>query len=238
MASQSGHLLAINDMLRAFANLLAYVALYAVFLFVPAGTVRWPAAWVLLSVLIAARTISVLLLYRSHRALILERARLPLQRKQASIDKLLLPAYMASVAALVAFVAWDCWHARLLGTPAAPLRAVGLVLFASAWLVVHRALRSNPFAVVVVRYQAERGHDVVTTGPYRVVRHPMYAGLLLGDIGLALWLGSTAGVVASVVPAAVLMLRIVAEERLLAGSLAGYARYATEVRWRLVPWLW
>jgi len=223
---------------RAFANLLAYIALYAVFLFVPAGTVRWPAAWVLLAVLLAARAISVLLLFRSSRALILERARLPLQRQQASMDKLLLPLYMASVAALVAFVSWDWWRARLLGTPAALVRAAGLILFAGAWLVVHLALRSNPFAVTVVRHQAERGHDVATTGPYRIVRHPMYAGLVLEDIGLALWLGSTAGVVVSIIPAAVLMLRILAEERVLAGSLPGYARYAAEVRWRLVPWLW
>jgi len=154
------------------------------------------------------------------------------------MDKVLLPAYMASVAGLVAFVSRDWCHARLLGTPPPPVRAGGLVLFAGAWLVVHLALRSNPFAVTVVRHQAERGHDFVTTGPYRVVRHPMYVGLVLGDIGLALWLGSMAGVVASIVPAAVLMLRIVAEERVLAGSLAGYARYASEVRWRLVPWLW
>ena len=228
----------IDDVVRAFANLLAYVALYAVFLFVPAGTVRWPAAWLLLAVLLAVRGISVVLLYRSSRALILERSRLPLQRKQASIDKVLLPAYMASVAALVGFVSWDWWHARLLGTSPAPARVAGLVLFACAWLVVHLALRSNPFAVTVVRHQAERGHEVVTTGPYRVVRHPLYVGLILGDVGLALWLGSAAGVVASIVPAAVLMLRIVAEERVLAGSLPGYARYAAEVRWRLVPRLW
>ena len=225
-------------MIRAFVNLLAYVALYAAFLFGPAGTLRWPAAWVLLGVLFLARGMSAMVLYRRSRALLVERARLPLQRGQSPADKVLLPAYMASVAAEVAFVSWDRWHRHLLGSPAFVARSVGLLLFLIGCYIVHVALRSNPFAVTVVRHQTERGHEVVREGPYSLVRHPMYVGLVLEAIGLPLWLGSTAGVLASIVPVGVLVIRIVAEEHMLAASLADYPRYVREVRWRLVPRLW
>lgn len=225
-------------MIRVFANLIGYVALYAIFLFGPAGTFRWPAAWTLLAVLLIARGVSSVLLYRNSRALLAERARLPLQHGQAAADKVLLPTFMAAVAGLVAFTSWDSWHGDLLGRAAMGSRLGGLLLFIIGWWVVHLALRTNPFAVTVVRHQTERGHEVVTGGVYSMVRHPMYVGLVLENVGLPLWLGSIAGLVASSVPVAVLIVRIIAEERVLERSLPAYARYAANVRWRLFPGLW
>lgn len=225
-------------MLRPAINLIVYVALYAAFLFGPAGTLRWRAPWVFLAVFFLSRSISTLLLYRSRRALLVERARLPLQRGQSTTDMVLLPAYMASVAALVAFTAWDSRHGHIMGELTTPVRALGLVLLVAGVAVAHSALRTNPFAVTVVRHQAERGHVVVTAWPYSVVRHPMYVGLVLQDISIPLWLGSIAGVLASIVPAALLMVRIVGEEHLLSRSFPEYSRYIREVRWRLVPGVW
>jgi protein-S-isoprenylcysteine O-methyltransferase Ste14 len=224
--------------IRVFINLIGYVTLYAVFLFAPAGTLRWPAAWALLAVLLIARGVSSVLLYRNSRALLTERARLPLQHGQAAADKVLLPAFMAAVAGLVAFTSWDCWHGDLLGHAAFGFRLIGLFLFLVGWWVVHLALRTNPFAVTVVRHQTERGHEVVTGGVYAIVRHPMYVGLVIENVGLPLWLGSIAGFLAASVPAAVLIVRIIAEERVLERSLPAYARYATDVRWRLFPGVW
>jgi protein-S-isoprenylcysteine O-methyltransferase Ste14 len=105
-------------------------------------------------------------------------------------------------------------------------------------VLVLRALETNAFAVRVVRHQPERGHRVVDAGVYRVVRHPMYAGLCGVMIGVPLWLGSTLGLLCASVPIAMLALRILVEERLLNGSVPGYDAYTQRVRKRLVPGVW
>lgn len=224
--------------IRVCADGLAYVVLYAVFLFLPSPTLRWSAAWVLLGVTLVTRAVIGVSLYRRRPELLTERARLPLQRGQSTADRILLPAYMATFTGVIVFTSWDRWHALLLGAPPLWWRPFGLVLIVGGLWLVYVALRANNFAVTVVRHQPERGHIVVATGPYRVVRHPMYAGLIAGIPGIGLWLGSAAGILASVVPVGVLMARIVFEERMLRRSLSGYARYAAEVRWRLLPRVW
>lgn len=223
---------------KLILSLLGYVALFAALLFGPARTWKWPTAWALLGVLFGTRAVSTIALYRGNPELLRERTRLPLHREQPLLDRILLPGLMASFAAHVAFVSFDRWWLHLLPPPAAWVRWVGLTAFVFGWYVVHLALRANSFAVTVVRHQRERGHEIVTTGPYSVVRHPMYAGLLPVTIGLGLWLGSTAGAIAALVPVALLALRIVVEERFLRRSLPAYADYAAAVRWRLVPGLW
>jgi protein-S-isoprenylcysteine O-methyltransferase Ste14 len=223
---------------RSLIGVAGYVALFAVLLFVPAGTLRWPAAWLLLVVLFVARGVSTILLHREQPALLAERSRPPLQRGQVDLDRILLPAFMASYAGILAFASWDVWHRQLLGSPPVWLRTLGLLAFLGGWIVVHAALRANAFAVTVVRHQAERGHAVATAGPYAIVRHPMYAGLMWLILGLGLWLGSIAAALLTIVPVLILALRIVVEENMLTQSLSDYTLYARRVRWRLVPGLW
>jgi len=226
-------------MIRQFAGLGGYVLLFALLLFVPAGTLQWPAAWVLLATLAVVRGVSIALLWRAQRALLEARTSVPLpQRGQPVADRLLLPATMAAFAGLVAFTSRDVWHWHLLAVPPLWVRSLGLLTFACGWGVVYLALRANAFALTVVRLQTDRAHEVVEHGPYAIVRHPMYAGLLGVMAGLALALGSSAGVIAAAVPSGILALRIVAEERLLRESLPGYVAYSGRVRWRLVPGVW
>jgi protein-S-isoprenylcysteine O-methyltransferase Ste14 len=118
------------------------------------------------------------------------------------------------------------------------LRIAGLAAFTLGWWIVYRALRTNAFAVTVVRCQHERAQDVIDTGPYAVVRHPMYAGLVPVMAGLALWLGSLAGALLAIVPVTFLALRIVVEERMLVDQLPGYTAYTQRVRRRLLPGIW
>jgi protein-S-isoprenylcysteine O-methyltransferase Ste14 len=111
-------------------------------------------------------------------------------------------------------------------------------LFAVGWVVMVLAMRENTFAAPVVRHQAEREQVVVDTGPYAIVRHPMYAGSVPLTVGMALWLGSYAGALLAAAPIGTLVLRVLVEERLLCRELPGYDRYAQRVRWRLVPFVW
>jgi protein-S-isoprenylcysteine O-methyltransferase Ste14 len=145
---------------------------------------------------------------------------------------------MASLAALIAFAGADAWRLRLMRGLPGWTRPVGLVVFVAGWWLVYRALRANAFAVTVVRVQDERGHRVVRTGPYAVVRHPMYAGIVPVMVGMGLWLHSTATAVAALIPTTILIARVVHEERVLRARFPDYADYAAAVRWRMLPGVW
>ena len=151
---------------------------------------------------------------------------------------MLLAGFMASFAALIAFAGADAMRLHLLEELPWWTRSIGLALFVAGWGLVYRALRANAFAVTVVRVQDERGHRVVRSGPYAVVRHPMYAGIVPVMVGMGLWLHSTSAAIAASVPTAILVARIVLEERVLRARFADYADYAATVRWRLLPGVW
>lgn len=128
---------------------------------------------------------------------------------------------------------WHLWPA-----PPAALAWFGLALFAAGWVLALKSLETNAFAVRVVRHQPERGHRVVDVGVYRIVRHPMYAGLCAVMIGVPLWLGSTLGLLCAIVPILTLAIRIGVEERVLRANVEGYPAYAERVRHRLLPRVW
>lgn len=115
---------------------------------------------------------------------------------------------------------------------------VGLVLLAAALLLAAWAVRTNRFFSSVVRIQHDRGHHVITGGPYRFVRHPGYLGMLAGALGGAIGIGSWWSLLPLAPLVLVVVMRTWREERLLMQSLAGYAEYAQSVRFRLVPGLW
>jgi protein-S-isoprenylcysteine O-methyltransferase Ste14 len=193
---------------------------------------------VLLALLFVLRLISLALLWSTRGDLLAERAKGPIQAGQSLADRILLAAFLASYAGLIAFSSADVWRLHLFPLLPAWIRAFGLAAFIVGSGIVHNALRANAFAALVVRSQEERGQTVVREGPYGIVRHPMYAGVIPVMLGIAAWLGSAAGMLAVVVPTAILCVRIVLEERMLRARLFGYEEYTREVRWRLVPGIW
>ncbi len=127
------------------------------------------------------------------------------------------------------------WH--LAPVPSA-LRGAAIAVMAATFCIFFRAMHENRFFSAVVRVQKERAHRVIETGPYSVVRHPGYAGVLFGlpFAGLALgsWLAAAIGVVLSLL----VVRRVLFEDAFLRRNLEGYAEYATRVRQRLVPRVW
>jgi protein-S-isoprenylcysteine O-methyltransferase Ste14 len=118
------------------------------------------------------------------------------------------------------------------------LNFVGAVLSASFFLSCWLVFRENSFAAPVVKIQRERGQRVITTGPYAIVRHPMYAGGILYFVGLPLLLGSWIGLALAPILIVALTLRIGLEERTLTQALPDYADYTRRVRYRLIPGVW
>ena len=225
-------------MIRPLVGVVLYVALFAAFLFLPAPTLHWRAAWILLAVLLVVRGASVIRLWSTQRELIRERSKIPLHRDQVGADRPLLIGFMASFAAMIVLCSFDRWQLHAFPTLPPVIRMFGLALFVTGWWIVHLTLTANRFAVTVVRHQEERGQSVVDHGVYAIVRHPMYAAMLLVLPGLAMWLGSAAGLIACAVPLAILAVRIVVEERMLRTRLDGYPAYAQRVRSRMIPGVW
>ena len=118
------------------------------------------------------------------------------------------------------------------------LEVLGAAGIAVALYIFHVVMRTNSYATAVVRIQDERGHQVISTGPYAFVRHPMYSGAILYFLGIALLLGSWYAVGIAVVLIALFGLRAVWEENTLIAELPGYAAYAERVRYRLIPGVW
>jgi protein-S-isoprenylcysteine O-methyltransferase Ste14 len=211
----------------------------AAVLFAAAGTLAWPRAWVLVGVLLVVRILSAIAVFRVNPALLRERATVLIHRQQPLADRVVLLAFMAAAfIGVPAVAALDVFRWHLLPRPPAFLAALGLVLFAVGWTIKALALRENAFAVTAVRLQSERRHALVDTGPYRVVRHPMYAGSPFVHLGLSLWLGSYAAALYAVLPIGLLMVRIGLEERFLRRELPGYAEYVRRVPYRLLPGIW
>jgi len=99
-------------------------------------------------------------------------------------------------------------------------------------------MKVNPFFSAMVRLQTDRGHHVVTSGPYRFVRHPGYTGALLINLGPPLLLGSLWALIPSTLSFLGLIVRTIPEDRFLHRELKGYANYAEKVKWKLIPGVW
>jgi len=98
--------------------------------------------------------------------------------------------------------------------------------------------RENAYLSPAVQVQSERGHRVVSTGPYQYVRHPMYASAIIFLVGTTLLLGSWYGLVVGLILVVAIAVRAVQEERTLRAELAGYNVYMAQVKYRLIPYIW
>jgi protein-S-isoprenylcysteine O-methyltransferase Ste14 len=213
------------------------LALMAMLLFVAAGTLHWPAAWVLLAELGILGFASGLWLAWTDPDLLRERMSPFVQRDQEASDRTLMKIIS------IAFVVWLVFmplDACRFGWSHVPLwvRWIGAIAIAVSLAIVHWTVLENRYAVVVVRVQRERGQHVITTGPYRFVRHPMYAGAILLFVGTPLLLGSWYGLIGAAIIMALFCVRITIEERTLRPELEGYTEYAAGVPYRLIPGVW
>jgi len=201
------------------------------------GRWNWWQAWSLLAVFSLSFIVSRVVAARKTPAILIERANYNRHENTQPWDKWLSPlAAFGSVFILLA----AGLDARFNG-PAGfspTLELAGLALLLAGTVLGSVAFVANAYFSGTVRIQAERGHKVVSSGPYGWVRHPGYLGSLLVSLGMPLLLNSAWAFLPALVFGALLVLRTGLEDRFLQDNLAGYREYAREVRYRLLPGVW
>lgn len=219
-------------MLRAGFEAIALLAFLGACLFIPAGRVAWPAAWLYLA-LFAAFTAATFLAVEPD--LVRERAAPGpgSDRRDALLASLgFLGLYPGTLVA----AGLDAGRGGA-GLPL-PVQGLGFALFAAGYAFALWAMRVNPFFSTFVRIQRERGHAVVGEGPYAWVRHPGYAGTIVAHLALPAALGSPWAFLPALAGCALFVARTAREDRVLGEQLPGYDTYRRRVRWRLLPGVW
>jgi protein-S-isoprenylcysteine O-methyltransferase Ste14 len=209
-----------------------FTIVQAVVLFLSAGTVRWPAAWAYLGVYVACYTVGLTWVALVNPAVINERGRRSdnveaFDRRFHRLMPLLIFGGLF-VGGLDYRFGWS--------TMPPALSVAGLALVVVALGLAVWVLATNAFAARVVRLQD--GQRVISDGPYRYVRHPMYSGTLLALVGSALALGSWWMLLPAAAGIVLFVWRTRHEDATLQAKLPGYAEYATQTRYRLLPGVW
>jgi protein-S-isoprenylcysteine O-methyltransferase Ste14 len=220
---------------RFIPKLVFFVLLQAAFLFLTAGTLRWPEAWVYLG-LFCVYGIAIGVWLKKHDPdLFRERSTIKIPKK--GWDKIIgigLGLFFVPVFLIPGFdaVRFRCCHIPV------PVKIFGFILFMVSVTWTARVAKENTYLSRIVEIQEDRGHRVITTGPYRFVRHPMYLGSIGYIISIPLALGSLYALIPSALCVILLIVRTRFEDKTLHSELEGYPEYAKKTRSRLFPGIW
>lgn len=217
-------------------SIVAYL-LIPLTLLICAGDLGWWQAWLYSLLIVVAGTGGRIWAEHRHPGLMAERQNIENIQNAKAWDKVLAPLMALSVGyPMVAVAGLDHrydWSSEFPLWLIAP----GFILISLGYGFATWALAENRFFSSVVRIQTDRGHVVCDTGPYRVVRHPGYAGNILALLGIVLALGSVWTLIPAAVASIIAVTRTVLEDRTLQRELPGYREYARRVRYRLIPWI-
>ena len=219
---------------KALASVLGVLVAMAILMFVPAGTIEYWQAWVFLAVYGVGALAITLYLMKRDPALLESRLRGGPRAEKKPVQKNIQSITAVGFVAMLVLPATD--H-RFHGTGVPTLVVVaGDVLIGAGFLLVFFVLKENTFASATI--EIARDQHVISTGPYALVRHPMYASSFIWLVGMSLALGSWWGVLMLLAILPALIWRILDEEKLLTASLPGYREYCQTVRYRLLPHVW
>jgi len=222
-----------GDVIKGLLKSWAFVAVLAVILFLSAGPLEWGMNWVYLGLV----TLSTLILsWLMPAELIEERSGLPAGAKKWDIT---LTLWMARGGPIVTMTLIGL-DERYGWSPSLPpaLQLGATLLLVAALALTDWAVLTNKFFSGLVRIQTERGHTVISDGPYNHMRHPGYAGAILYELATPVMLGSLWAMFSTALTVSVIILRTALEDRTLQRELDGYRAYTRQVRYRLFPGLW
>ena len=222
---------------RAIVQLILVLVVMPLLPMIISGAWRWWEAWTYAIISFFGFIISRRLASRRHPDILAERSRSMGLEDAKSWDKFLAPAMALGSVLPLAVAGVD----KLYGWTAPfgfSAKIVSLIVILLGYVFGSWALIENKFFSGVVRIQEDRGHRVITTGPYRFVRHPGYAGSLLVYLVIPIFLDSLWAFIPTVLLVGIVFLRTSLEDRTLQDELPGYKEYTQKTRYRLLPGIW
>ncbi len=224
-----------SPILLRILQLLGLTVIQAVLLFVSAGSLSWSAGWWYIGLYVVMLFLASFIMIPHRKEVVEERSK-----------------------GTVGAKSWDLWITRLLAIPTLGLlilagldqrwnwtlplplwaRLSGGFSFAAGYAMVLWAMYSNQYFSQVVRIQTERGHAAVSAGPYRIIRHPGYFGMIISMLGAVLLLDSLWGFICFAIYTALVITRTTLEDRTLRSELPGYTEYTIKTKYRLIPGVW
>lgn len=227
-----------RTLIVAVIGLAIYLFFVPALLFISAGTLKWPMAWIYVGALLASTIGSRLIVFKRNPETLRERARFtssegtkPWDRVLVMIVGLFGPMATMLVAGLDRRFGWS-------GSVPVPVQYLAALVVAAGYSLAVWAMVVNPYFSAVARIQEDRGQVVVKTGPYRIVRHPSYAGAVLASLALPFMLETLWALAPALGMAVAVVIRTRLEDCMLREGLPGYESYAKETRYRLMPGVW
>jgi protein-S-isoprenylcysteine O-methyltransferase Ste14 len=219
---------------KAFGGLLVLLLAMAALLFTPAGTLDYWQAWTFLAVYFASSLAITLYLMKKDPQLLQRRMSGGPTAEKETTQRIIMSITSFGFIGLLVIPALDHRFGWSHMPPAMALAGDALMVF--GWVAIFFVFKENTFSSATIELAPDQ--SVVSTGPYALVRHPMYAGGLVMLLGIPIALGSWWGllVIAAIMPA--LIWRLIDEEKFLARNLPGYVEYQQKVRYRLIPLVW
>lgn len=213
--------------------------LFAIALMWPSGTWYWWEAWIIVALWSVFGVVMTYYLLHHDIALLDERLKIiPIHKEQKTWDKVLM--FLFFVAGITLYIIPGFDVVRYGWSESLPLwmKISAILIHIPCFIFLGWIMRENTYLSQVVKIDEERGHQVITTGPYALVRHPMYTVVIILLFAVPVALGSRYALLVSVFLTALLILRTYLEDRTLHIELDGYPEYAKQTRYRLVPGIW
>ncbi len=219
---------------KAFTGLLGLVIGMAVLIFLPAWSLDYRQAWIFLAVFSGSVAAITIYLMKEDPQLLERRVNAGPGAEREKSQKII--QFIAQIAFIAVLVVPAIDHRHGWSTMPTYVSAVGDLLVALGLLVVFLVFKENTYSSAIIEVGSEQ--KIITTGPYALVRHPMYIGAIVMLLGIPLALGSWWGLFTIIPIALVIVWRLLEEEKFLAKNLAGYAEYQSKVRCHLLPFIW
>ncbi len=211
------------------------VVIVALTLFIPAGRIDWFWGWAMVALYGVWVAVNAIVLIPRNPELLAERAARAKEGKSWDLAILSVVGLLTLAKHIIAGLDLRYgWTTQILPS----VQFILFVVSALCYSLMSWAMYTNAFFSLAVRYQEDRGHKVVSSGPYRFVRHPAYVGTVLFELASPIMLGSFWAFIPGMLSAALFILRTSLEDRTLLDELSGYREYAVAVRYRLLPGLW
>jgi len=222
--------------IRVLLRIVTLTLILAALLFGSAGTLKWPEAWIFLAIVLAISIPSSLALKRRDPQLFRDRMGYD-KKKPETYDKFILSFYTLFILILFLVPGLDAVRFTWSFVPFY-FKVVGFALLFVAFFVMAAVIKANPYLSSIVEVREDKGQKLITTGPYRYVRHPWYVGIIIWFYSIPLALGSWYDLIPAVCLTIIIIIRTKIEDRVMHRDLPGYGDYAQKTRYRLLPFVW